>query len=190
MPLVTMVVAAYNRPKPILSLLYSLLVQTWQEFEIIVVHDGVGEVIQEVVTSLDDSRIRFYETDRRYNDFGNSSKELGSLLAAGEYIGHTNDDNYYAPVYFEAMLCAMLQADADFAYCNMVHSHQGYAAFDTHPVPGRIDGGGWICKANVVRATLWPELKSDVYADGRFAESLAVRSNRVVKVPGFLFVHN
>jgi hypothetical protein len=72
----------------------------------------------------------------------------------------------------------------------MVHSHQHYAAFVTRPEAGWIDGGGWLCEAEVVRATPWPEPRNDEYADGHYVEALVARCAGVVKVPGFLFVHN
>ena len=190
MPLVSMVVAAFNRPAQVQAMLHSLLVQTLQDFEIIVVHDGPGPAVQEAVYRIGDARIVYHELPTRRNDWGNSSKEFGSALAQGAYIGHSNDDNYYAPVYLEALVGAMQQANAEFAYCNMVHSHHGYAAFDTAPIPGWIDGGGWLCRANCVQVTPWPESKSDPYADGHYVQALLSRCSGVVKVPAFLFVHN
>lgn len=190
-PLVSMVVAAYEQPRDLITTLHCFLVQTLQDFEVLVVHDGPGPAaLREAVLALGDRRITYHETPVRNNDWGNSSKEYGSNLARGRYIGHSNDDNYYAPVYFEALVAAIERDGADFAYCNMVHSQHGYAAFDTAPYHGRIDGGGWLCRAEVVKATPWPEPKSNGYADGLYVEALVRHCHRVTKVPAFLFVHN
>jgi hypothetical protein len=185
-----MIVAAYNRPQSIMATLYCLLIQSLPDFEIIVVHDGPGPQVRAAVCGIPDARIVYMETPARNNDWGNSSKEFGSQLARGKFIGHSNDDNYYTPIYLESMVNAMVTTGAEFAYSNMVHSHHRYAAFETSPSAGWIDGGGWLCKAEVVRSTPWPEPRSDAYADGRYVEALVARCKGVVKVPGFLFVHN
>jgi predicted SAM-dependent methyltransferase len=189
-PKVSMVVSAYFRDRQILPTLACFLAQTHQNFEVLVVHDGPGDGrVRETVALFGDDRLRYLELPERAADWGNSAKAWGSQQATGDWIGHSNDDNYYAPVYFEAMLSALVGTDAQFAFCNMVHSHQGWAPFETALLPGWIDGGGWICRADVVRATTWPIDTTDDYADGHYAQALAARS-KVVKVPATLFVHN
>ena len=59
-------------------------------------NDGTGPAVRKAVAGIGDGRIRYCETERRNNDWGNSSNELGSLMTRGEFIGHSNDDNYYA----------------------------------------------------------------------------------------------
>jgi glycosyltransferase involved in cell wall biosynthesis len=189
-PKISMIVAAYDRPRHILVCLNSLIVQTHDNIEIIVVHDGPGSRVREAVARIDDPRIRYYETGTRAGPMhqGHQSREYGSQLATGDWIGHTNDDNYYAPVYCEWMLSELLRNDADFAYCNMIHSHYSWQPFDTTPLPCRIDAGGWICKASIVKRTPWRN-KTCETADGEYASELAQQS-KVVKVPGCIFVHN
>src|SRR5262249_14326027 len=148
---VSMIVCAYFRDRQILPTLACFLAQTYQNFEVLVVHDGPGDGgVRESVSLFADERLRYVETPERYNDWGNTPKAWGSLQATGEWIGHSNDDNYYAPVYFEMMLGALLREDAQFAYCNMIHSHHGWTPFDTKPVAGYIDAGGWICHTDIV----------------------------------------
>jgi glycosyltransferase involved in cell wall biosynthesis len=187
-PKVSMVVAAYQRPRQILVCLHSLLVQTHQTFEVIVVHAGPGPEVKQAVLGLDDPRIRYLEAPDNPGDYGNSSREYGTQFATGDWIGQTNDDNYYVPVYFEWMLSELLRNEAQFAYSNMVHSHYQWLPFETYPAPGRIDAGGWICRADIVKATPW-RTKGLVTSDGEYAEALAAKC-RVVKVPGCLFIHN
>ena len=44
----------------------------------------------------------------------------------GEFIGLSNDDNYYVPGYLEQIVNAL--ADADIAMCEILHSYSGWAA--------------------------------------------------------------
>jgi glycosyltransferase involved in cell wall biosynthesis len=189
-PKLSMIVSAYYRDQQILPTLACFLAQTHQNFEVLVVHDGPGDgAVRASVALFQDDRLHYLDLPERRNDWGNSAKAWGSQQATGEWIGHSNDDNYYAPVYFERMLGALLRDDAQFVYCNMIHSHHGWTPFDTAPAVGRIDGGGWICRAEIVKSTAWPVNPTDPCADGHLAQALAARS-KVVKVPATLFVHN
>lgn len=189
-PRVSFIIAAYKRPVQIKVTIASILAQTHQNFEIIVVHDGPGgKQVELAVSNFNDDRISFHELDRNYNDFGNTSKEYGSQLATGDYIGHSNDDNYYAPVYFEWMLSDMMNQGCDLGYCNMIHSASCWYGFDTYPAATRIDGGGWLCKADIVKKTEWGD-KKDMCADGHYVEALMKSCNKAIKIGGFLFVHN
>lgn len=190
-PEVSIVIGSYSRTKELLATIHSFLAQTWENFELLVVNDGPPcPEVMEAVCSIRDPRIRFLATSGRCNDWGNTSKEVGSHLSTGKYIGHSNDDNYYAPVYLEKMLDGLRTNDAQFAFCNMIHSYTDYMPFPTHPTVYQIDGGGWICRADIVRSTAWPEPKSSSCADGMYVEALVARCERIVKVPGYLFVHN
>lgn len=192
-PKVTSVIASYRRPRQLLSCVSCLMAQTYKNYELIVVHDGPDEtgVIRELVAGLRriDDRVHYYEMDENKADWGNSSKEYGSKLATGDFIHHSNDDNYYAPVFYEAMLHALQTTQTGIAYCNMIHSHFAYAPFDTQPRRAYIDGGGWIAKADLVKNTPWPEDRKQSEADGIFFEGMT-RKAAQVKVPGFLFTHN
>jgi glycosyltransferase involved in cell wall biosynthesis len=192
-PKVSMIVSAYGRPQQILVTLSSFIAQTYANWECLVVHDGPTQgdtSLYEVVQRFGDSRIYYFETAERKNDWGNSSKEWGSQLAIGDFIGHSNDDNYYAPVYFEWLIHSMLSGDAQFAYCNMIHSHHAWQPLSCDLRPGQIDGGGWIARADIVRDTPWPDDRKDGMADGIYVQRLVERCQRTIKIPGFLFVHN
>jgi glycosyltransferase involved in cell wall biosynthesis len=189
-PKVSFVVAAYKRPMQIMVTLSSILSQSHQNFEIIVVHDGPDwEEVKKSVDKFEDDRIKWHVMPENMDDFGNSSKEYGSTLATGDYIGHSNDDNYYAPVYFEWVLSEMINKDAQFGYCNMAHSNFGWDKLECAPQQCRIDGGGWLCEADIVKATPWGN-KKFCTADGVYVENLVSRCRNTVRVDGILFVHN
>tara|TARA_R110002110_G_scaffold63297_2_gene176195 strand:- start:3116 stop:3715 length:600 start_codon:yes stop_codon:yes gene_type:complete len=65
----------------------SLQSQTFQDFEILCYHDG----------PLLDTSVKFPIpikcTDKRYNDWGHSLRDMGIQEAKGEYIIHLNPDN-------------------------------------------------------------------------------------------------
>jgi hypothetical protein len=186
---VTMVCVAYKKPIEIQVLVSSMIAQTFKDWQLVILHDGVEGVtdVDAAVCKFRDSRIELHHTGRRYNDYGHSLREMSLIYCRGLLIGHTNDDNYYAPVYLEKMIEAIDSTPADFAYCNMVHSHQNYSPFETRPCCTAIDAGGWICKREFL-----PEKWADkgFNGDGVYVEQIMAAGAKPVKVPGYYFVHN
>jgi glycosyltransferase involved in cell wall biosynthesis len=187
-PKVSLAVAAYQSPDSLAGLIYALKGQTYSNWEAIVIHDGPGPQVKAVVESIREPRVRWIETEERRGHWGHPWRQFGIDQCTGQFIGLTNDDNWYAPTYFEWMLHQLSRDKADFAYCNMVHSHQQWKYFPTRPKRGCCDLGAWIGSAELVRATPWPG--NDFESDGDFIEALAKKARRTTHVPGCLFVHN
>jgi hypothetical protein len=187
-PLVSLAVAAYGEPDELACLLYSLRCQTYDRWEAVVVHDGPGPAARDVVTRLNDPRVRLVETPERKGQYGHPWRRLGIDACSGDFMGLSNADNYYAPVYFEAMLSALVTQGADFAYSDMVHSYLRWGALRTRPEKGHLDLGAWVARAGLVKATEWWDL--GFMGDGTFIEDLLEKARKVVHVPGCLFVHN
>ncbi len=146
------------------------------------------ENVRAVVERIGEPRIRLVEAPERQGHYGHPWRQLGIDHCQGGYIGLSNGDNYYAPVYLEWMLYALTTQDADFAYCNMVHSYLRWAPYTTRPEKGGMDLGAWIARAALVKSTPWRD--TDNQADGTFVEAMLRKARRVTHVPGWLFVHN
>jgi hypothetical protein len=69
----------------------SLQAQTFRDYEILVYHDGP---LLDVGVQ---SPVPIRTTERRFNDWGHSLRDLGIREAAGEYIVHFNADNVLYP---------------------------------------------------------------------------------------------
>ena len=197
-PKVSLVVAAYQRPDPLAGLLYCLRSQTYENWEAVIVHDGECAATRKVVENIDDPRIRYIETPERRGQYGHPWRHYGILQTTGGYIGLSNDDNWYAPVYFEWMLHTLTSRKVQFAYCDFVHSHKQWSFFPTQhkkwkvlpvrPRKGTLDLAAWIAEAPLVRATQWNDYTFD--GDGTYIEDLLTKCPRVEHVPGCLLVHN
>ena len=187
-PKVSLVVATYRQVDELACLLYSLKCQTYDRWEAVVVHDGPGPEAAQIVDAVGDARVVLVETPERRGQYGHPWRKLGIDRSTGDYIGLSNADNYYAPVYFEWMLSALVSAGADFAYCNMVHSYLRWAPLATRAEKGGLDLGAWIARASLVKATPWWDL--GFMGDGTFIEDVLDGAEAIVHVPGCLFVHN
>jgi glycosyltransferase involved in cell wall biosynthesis len=123
--LVSIVVPTYNRSKLLKECLESLLVQTYRDFEIIVVDDGSADDTQMTVTEIAQkhNRVRYYS---RPHLGVSAARNFGLTKAAGEFIGFFDSDDLWPPNYIETMVMN-LQANPDFdvAYSNIMNLIDG-----------------------------------------------------------------
>lgn len=187
-PLVSIVVAAFApdaRHRALLEcLLKSLEAQTYPHWEAIVIHDGPSLWPPRIT----DTRVTLLETPQRKNDFGHSGRPAGIKAATGKYITLTNGDNYYCPVFLEAMVHMLIMKKGQLVYCDMVHSHKLWQPLKTTLKRKMVDLGCWMADAALVKATPWTDFTFS--ADWFFLEKLLKKVKRPLKVPTTLFVHN
>jgi glycosyltransferase involved in cell wall biosynthesis len=94
-PLVSVVIPTYNRSKELARAIKSVLNQTYQNFEILVVDDGSEEDLRVVYDTFNDQRIRFLRNDTHTN--ANVARNRGIKEAQGEYIAMLDSDDEYLP---------------------------------------------------------------------------------------------
>lgn len=101
-PLVSVVIATYNRAKLIGETIQSILDQTFTDFELIIVSDGSTDNTDEIVASFADPRIRFLQQ-------ANSGRpavprNLGIRESRGKYVAFSDDDDIWLPGKLAAQL--------------------------------------------------------------------------------------
>ncbi len=108
MPLVSVLVACYNRPGYAREAITSVLQQTYGKLEVIVQDDSTTDEVGEMVAALGDERIVY--TRNRPGKQGVAKNSIaGFRKARGVYISTLNDDDRYAPEYLETMVRALEQ---------------------------------------------------------------------------------
>lgn len=200
-PLVGVAVAAYVNEDPrqlpaLECLVASYRAQTYQNWRCLITHDGayqIGRGIPETMERLSkDPRVIVVQTKKKLGHFGHPHRQAAveRLLKDGcQWIGHSNGDNYYGPVFFEAMLGVGLAQKAPFVYCDCVHSHTNWTYFNTEPRYKRLDLGGFLVTADLAKRVVFD--KATFNADGDYIDRLvAAAKKRVSKVNACLFVHN
>ena len=119
-PLISVIVPVYNVEKYLPKCLDSLLAQTWQELEVIVVDDGSPDnswdIMQEYARR--DSRVRLI---RQKNGGLSAARNAGVEAAQGEWIGFLDSDDYVAPEMYETLYRAAVERDAQMAVCNFTY---------------------------------------------------------------------
>ena len=200
----TIVCVAYKRYRNLPVLIHSLLAQTLQNFQLIVIHDGHDAEMASLLKPYADNHpdvIRVFFTEQRFNDYGHTLRDIGIQLADTEYLLLTNDDNYYVPRFLEYMFMPMdaQGADApDIVFCDMIHSHNNpgvrtqlpYNPFETRPERNFIDIGCFVARTELARKVGFRD--KGFAGDATYFEDLvgAAVDAKLVKIPMTLFVHN
>ncbi|MFV0221122.1 glycosyltransferase [Empedobacter falsenii] len=94
-PLVSIIIPTYNRAELIGETLDSVLAQTYQNWECIVVDDGSTDHTSDVLDNYTkkDSRISYHHRPKQYKPGGNGARNYGFDLSKGEYINWFDSDD-------------------------------------------------------------------------------------------------
>jgi len=90
LPIVSIIIPAYNAEKYIAESIRSILAQSYENWELIVVNDGSIDSTTKVVASFDDSRIWIVE---QKNSGVSAARNTGIDLAKGKYITFLDADD-------------------------------------------------------------------------------------------------
>ena len=104
-PLVSVVIATYNRANIIGDTIDTILAQTYKNFELIIVDDGSTDKTEEVIHNYGDARIRYFKTD----NWGGPARprNIGIEKARGEYIAFCDDDDLWFSNKLEVCIAQM-----------------------------------------------------------------------------------
>lgn len=100
-PVISVVIPLYNKGPYISRALNSVLDQTFQDFEVIVVDDGSTDEGAEIVRGFDDSRIRLI---RQGNRGVSAARNRGIETARAELVAFLDADDAWMPGFLETII--------------------------------------------------------------------------------------
>ncbi len=103
-PFFTVVIPVYNRAAALKEAIASVLAQSCQDFEIIVVDDGSTDNPRFTVDALSDARIRFQAQPNRG---ASAARNAGIDLARGKFVAFLDSDDHFLPHHLAAMRAAL-----------------------------------------------------------------------------------
>jgi glycosyltransferase involved in cell wall biosynthesis len=116
MPKVSVIIPTYNRPELLSRALLSVLVQTFQDFEIIVVDDGDKESAESMVLGFSDNRI-YYIKNNPSKQGGGATRNRGIKEARGEFTAFLDDDDEWIPQKLNVQMAQFASVGSDVAFC-------------------------------------------------------------------------
>ena len=196
MPQVSVLIPTYNRSNLVVQAIESVLKQTFQDFEIIVVDDGSTDDTAAVVGLIQDCRIKYHH--RSHQGLPNELN-FAKNIAQGKYIAQLDDDDLWPEDYLEKMVSA-LESNPDYGLA--------YALFKDFYPDGTVKDGfgkdrfisGWLTphyfkrtpcilpSATVLRKSLCADIWQDETLQSYYADQdFLLRFSAVAQ---FLFVDN
>jgi glycosyltransferase involved in cell wall biosynthesis len=108
-PTISIIIPVYNRADSVAATLRSVQVQTFHDWEAIVVDDGSldGNLLSAVVSDMGDARFTYH---RRENGGGGAARNTGIDLASAPFVAFLDSDDEFFPNKLERVL-AVLRAE-------------------------------------------------------------------------------
>lgn len=123
---VSIIVPSYKRNAEMVSrAINSLLSQTYQNIEIVLVDDNAGEgllqyrqQLEKMLENFDKSNIKYIQNSENLG--GSLSRNVGIEAATGDYITFLDDDDRYLPKKIENQLNFMLINELEMSFTNLI----------------------------------------------------------------------
>lgn len=117
-PLISIIVPVYNAEKYLRRCVESILEQTYQNIEVILINDGspdgCGVICDEFAES--DSRVRIVH---KANSGVSDCRNIGMEMAKGEYFGFVDSDDYINHEMYERLYKAVSSSNAELSICGL-----------------------------------------------------------------------
>lgn len=198
---VSIIVPAYNVEDYIEACLNSLVNQTLEEIEIIIVNDGATDSTPQIIEKYaqKDSRIKIIN---QKNQGQASARNRGIEASVGEFIGFIDSDDYVDLEYFEKLYATAKKNNADMTIASILKHKKDYLRYNAkytkfeiaEKVKDKIKLCAdkkkrffyvWnkLCKTNVIKnnSIFFPE--GQVFEDVIFSAKVVYYSNKIVSVP-------
>lgn len=116
--LVSVIIPVYNRAFELKRAINSVLNQTEQDFEILVVDDCSTVNILEIINMFDDKRIKYFRLDKKGN--ANVSRNIGIVNSIGLYIAMLDSDDEWLPNHIEQKIEYLVNQNADGVFGSII----------------------------------------------------------------------
>jgi glycosyltransferase involved in cell wall biosynthesis len=114
---VSVVIPAYNHEQFIGPAIDSVLQQSCQDFELIIVDDGSTDNTAAVIKAYDDTRIRYFHQENQ-DAFNTINRGIG--LAEGEFVAILNSDDIYSLDRLQRLLDVQQETGAQCLFTDVI----------------------------------------------------------------------
>ncbi|WP_332628464.1 glycosyltransferase family 2 protein [Halalkalibacter flavus] len=168
-PFFSVVIPTYNRSNLLKEAIDSVLNQSFNDYEIIVVDDYSTDDTKKVISGYSDNRVKLFMNARSKG--GGGARNTGIYNAMGKWVAFLDDDDYWLPNKLELQYQKILRLEDDVAIL-----YSGYSKFDF--------------ENNEEIRRFYPQKRGYIYNDllyknyiGTFS-TIAIRRNELLEVEG------
>ena len=188
-PLVSVVIPVYKVEKYLPACLDSVLAQTYQNLQVIVVNDGSPDGSSAIAESYAEKDSRLEVVSKR-NGGLSSARNFGLKLARGEYLVFVDSDDALHPDFIRSLLQGLKEKGSDLAVCSLarfasdaellqLNAQPTIAHWQTYSQADAIRqlyGGAQMQELTVACSKLYPRriYEALTFPEGRLHEDVAV----------------
>lgn len=201
MPKLSIIIPVYNCELYIERCLESLLNQTLQDLEIILVDDGSKDKSLELIKKFSDNRIKIFS---QTNQGQSKARNTGLDIATGEYIGFVDADDWVDLNFYEKLYNAAKNNNADIAMADFIRKGKNKHKIRLHLIEEKVytsiedkikvsnalkEGCIWnkIYKHEILNNLSFNE--GMYFEDGPFTLRALFNSNRLATVTGTFYYY-
>lgn len=148
---ISIIVPVYNAEKYLYNCIDSIINQSYNNLEIILINDGSTDnsllICKEFASK--DSRIIIIDKE---NGKVSSARNAGLDIVTGDYIGFVDSDDYIANDMYEVLISIIIKNDADVVECGYYEATDDYKVTKKNNLKKEITVGDYNCSYNYVRA--------------------------------------
>ncbi len=115
-PLISVIIPVYNREKHLKNCLEIITNQSYKKLEVIVVNDGSSDKSMDIARQFPVTII-----EHKKNRGLAAARNTGIDKAKGKYIHFMDDDDEINPTFYENLVKASEENNADISACGMIH---------------------------------------------------------------------
>ncbi len=178
-PLVSVIIPAYNSGNYIKETLNSVYNQTWKNLEVIVVDDGSTDHTLEVIKKFG-SKIRLFNQE---NSGAPAARNKGFYVSNGEFIQYLDADDLLSPQKIEEQVKVLLEHNECIAngrwgrfYTNLPQDES--IKWGPHEsLQKDLDPVTWLCQNHMSTSHAWLTPKELISSAGPWDESLLINQD-------------
>jgi len=114
---ISVIIPTFNRGNIISNSIKSVLNQTYQNFEIIVVDDGSTDNTKEEINKIRNNKIRYLKLKK--NTGGSNARNIGIKYSHGQYISFQDSDDIFYPDKLEKQIKNIINENSDLDFCKI-----------------------------------------------------------------------
>lgn len=160
MPKVSVVVPVYNTQKYLEKCLDSLVYQTLDDIEIVVVNDGSPDESQKIIDRYVQAYPNKVQAYIKENGGLSDARNFGLAKCNGEYIGFVDSDDYVNLDMYQNMYNKAKEKDFDVVVCDIRYMYENYSKEVSSQVEKDICG---IDKIKAQMANIYPAVWNKIY---------------------------